>query len=311
MLATEFVLSKEIANTLERSLQIKLSKSIIPVIQEQFNDSFMVFLVVCHAFLFFYSIKWAMFTNICVTMIVSILINFITNFFSFENELVKLYNLAIFFICFQFSRFYISSEFYSKIIGNVQWLLSGVLVQVTRKYMFDNNVLCLVFIFTILIIFQWFDLENDEFYGLWAIAGTQITQDTVVNNTPSIFLIPSLITILYLLLMVTKLFPVAQNINGYMLYHSGTIIYQSFIMFVSAEILIFCACIAWYVFAYLDWQPLLQVTQNLLIIVVVDYVILNTGDLFQVDPCMTLIVFIYTLHFVTSWIVTPCSNAKK
>lgn len=298
-----FEISQKISNNLERALQVKLCKAIIPILQKKTENTILLIVYLLNFFLFFNFIQWKMLSKLLLTMVLTTVIDWFTSYTSSFIPIISVYNLSIFFIFLQHTENYLPSEMFKQIIGNIQWIYASLLIETTGKYT-QNNVVAIVFLITVVIIMKLLKLQNEQFYGFYTVAASQGLQDLIVKSIPSLFVIPSVVFIIYAIFANIENFKVLENFSGYIIYHAASLIQNLLSTMYPKLMCLIIAVLGLFFFSIFSVKRVQEIAQNLTIIATVDFFIEVTEKSYKIDPIIGTILFIYLLHVFGSTILS-------
>jgi hypothetical protein len=286
----------DILKKIKRVLQVQTTGILVPLLFSRVNDYVTLLIFLLHGMMFLKYLKWLTFQDLLLTMIITVIIEIMTPYEQSVSQLIVLYDLSIIFLLIQFISSWVPSEVQGQVIGNIQWIYSNTLNQAFQRY-FQNQIIVILIIVSFVFFLQTIHFDNQDFIILYSMAAIQSIQSLIIENIPQLFVIPSVIILLFLIQKLMTVSHIGDELYGFFIYITADQILKQMKLSFSVDVICFVSILLLFFFHYICVKTIVQI---MLVIVTVDSIFSQCSYIFSADPVLFFVIFTFTIKIVTT-----------
>lgn len=294
-----FVLSQRFSENLQRSVQVKLSTVILPIIQSHVQDKVTTLLYLAISFFVFQSIHWLLFQDVIITMCITLLFQFLTLFQQHMSQWLVFVNVTSLFIIVNTALRFFPVSTGARITSNMQYIIAGILLESCRVFIQNEFMVVFLLLFIVALTYAWNLHVNDSaLTELYMITTTQAVQDLLLGHIPEMFLIPSLVILLYgwqILIMQLK---IAKAVEDFILYSTAQVIQAKLKSLYPVQIIFVICILSIHMADFLKIHKSLEIMQTLTLFVCVDWILSSMEPMYRTDPVVCLVSVLFCLRLI-------------
>ena len=290
-------LSENIAQSLQRALQVQLSKRILPLLQQSVQNNFSLLAYLGTAWFAFDAVHFGFFHDFILTIVVKLILDMLEPLQNSQSFFVALFHTSFLFITMQSVVRRFPVELATRISGNILYMYAYKLNTIMHMFI-QSDLAGAMILFALVLLMQRIQIDNEQFSTLYSMAATQAIQNIVLNSIPPSFIIPSTIVVTYALQILQNVLNVGQTFYDFLTYNAAILIKTKLETVFTPYILIFLSIgVLFFAHAIHYHQPQ-QIFQTLTILAAVECVVNYLAPIYSADSILAIAVLIIVLQAV-------------
>ena len=280
---------------IQNAIQVKLSNVILLLLTTlEPNPAFVCLYISCCVMLFHF-LKLDLFMDVSFLMLVTLVFQML-NAFNRDVPLgIVIVNISTVFLSLQIVVTTLKIKLFQKLIGNIQYIIADLITKTLYSVLIYDYIVVVILLIT-MMLFYFFDYRNSDLMGLYSLATISSVQQLLLTNLPVIFLVPTIIILIYVLQMILIELQCAEMLMYFITYNAAVILQSSLKAIYSNEVVLFIGGVSVFVIQYMQMRALYEVSKTLCIIVAVDVIMLALAGLYYNDPILCLVVVLFGLR---------------
>ena len=290
---------KDIYFNINRTLQVSLSSAVLRLLMLSEPNHFILLVYLVFAIMVFYHLEFAIFQDVSAIMLVTLLFQILNAFNTGLPLGVVIVNDSVIFLFLQTTIELLKISFFGQIMSNAQFLLAGLIVQVMRSSISDDYVIVIILV-VVVMLFNILGYESSDLCALYTMATITVVQQSIISSIPVVFLLPSLVMLVYILDMAVFGLKSVETLSGFIVYNGAVVLRSSLQSMFSRDVAFFCASMVTCAVYFLHMSKMFQLGKTLCLLQAVDFTMFAVSGMYQNDPVLCLVLTLFVVRMLLS-----------